>query len=78
MRERENTERVRRGFALSWQHFAHASYPYSPDLAEAALAYARELHPATLWPDGGPAFHVVSRLVGWRLARRLQVASGQP
>lgn len=78
LRAHENSERVRRGFALSWQHFAHASYPYDAALAECALARARELHPAMIRPGGGAAFHVVSRLVGWRLARRLQVASGRP
>ena len=78
LRAREDSERVRRGFALSWQHFAHASYPYDAALAERALVHACELHPAIIRPGGGPAFNVVSRLVGWRFARRLQVASGRP
>ena len=78
LRAREDSERVRQGFALSWQHFAHATYPYDADLAESALARARELHCVTIRPGGGPAFHAVSRLFGWRLARRLQVASGRP
>ena len=78
VRAREDSERVRRGFALSWQHFAHASYPYDAALAESALAHARELHCVTIRPEGGPAFHAASRLLGWRLARRLQVASGRP
>jgi len=77
VREREDSERVRRGFALSWQHLAHASYPYDPGLAERALARARALHPVVIRPGGGPAFAVVSRVVGWRAARRLQVASGR-
>ena len=78
LRSREDSERVRRGFALSWQHLAHGSYPYDPDLAERALARARALHPVVIQPSGGPAFAVVSRVVGWRAARRLQVASGRP
>jgi glycosyltransferase involved in cell wall biosynthesis len=78
LRSREDSERVRRGFALSWQHLAHGSYPYDPDLAERALARARALHPVVIQPGGGPAFAVVSRVVGWRAARRLQVASGRP
>jgi glycosyltransferase involved in cell wall biosynthesis len=77
VREREDSDRVRRGFALSWQHLAHASYPYDSGLAERALARARALHPVVIRPDGGPAFAVVSRVVGWRAARRLQVASGR-
>ena len=78
LRAREDSERVRQGFALSWQHFAHAAYPYDADLAESALAHARDLHGVAIRPGGGPAFHAVSRLLGWRFARRLQVASGRP
>ena len=78
VRAREDSERVRRGFALSWQHLAHACYPYEPALAARALARARTLHAVTIRPDGGPIFHLISRLIGWRAARRLQVASGRP
>jgi glycosyltransferase involved in cell wall biosynthesis len=77
LRAREDTERVRRIFALSWQHLAHACYPYEPAIAERAMARARALHSAVVWPDGGPAFKLISRLLGWRAARRLQVASGR-
>ena len=78
VREREDSERIRRGFALSWQHFAHACYPYEPTLAARALARARTLHGVTIHPGGGSTFKVISRLIGWRAARRLQVASGRP
>jgi glycosyltransferase involved in cell wall biosynthesis len=77
VREREDSERIRRAFALSWQHFAHGTYPYSRKLAEQALAHARALHPLIIQPSGGPAFHLARRVMGWRLARRLQVASGR-
>ncbi|MFZ0847075.1 MAG: glycosyltransferase family A protein [Pseudolabrys sp.] len=76
VRAKEDSDRVRRGFALSWQHIAHACHPYDPEIAEWALARARELHPETIQPDGGPAFKFISRLVGWRIARRLQIISG--
>ena len=78
VRAREDSERVRRGFALSWQHLAHSCYPYDRKRAKYALKRARALHSVTIKPDGGPTFHVLSRLVGWRLARLLQVASGRP
>lgn len=78
IRAREDSERVRRGFALSWQHLAHACYPYDRRTAGYALKRAKALHSVTIRPDGGPVFHVVSRLAGWRLARMLQVASGRP
>lgn len=75
---REDSERMRRGFALSWQHFAHACYPYDRAIAEKALARARALHPVEIVPGGGPSFKAMRRLLGWRTARRLQVASGRP
>ncbi len=75
---REDSERIRRGFALSWRHLAHGAYPYDSALAERALARAAQLHDIRVAPDGGPAFRLAARLVGWRLARRLQVMSGRP
>ena len=33
VRGREDSERVRRGFALSWQHLAHSCYPYDRSMA---------------------------------------------
>lgn len=75
---RNNGERARRGFSLSWQHLAHACYPYDRSLAERALARAHALHPDTVLPRGGPTFMILSRLIGWRAARRLQVVAGRP
>lgn len=77
LRAREDSERVRRGFALSWQHLAHACYPYNRKLAEAALARATNLHTIQILPDGGLRFRVLSSVIGWRAARRLQVATGR-
>jgi len=74
---RENSERVRRGFALSWQHLAHAAYPYDKLLAEKALARAQDLHSLRINPGGGLAFKVASRILGWRTARLLQVTTGR-
>jgi glycosyltransferase involved in cell wall biosynthesis len=75
---REDSDRMRRGFSLTWQSFAHSAYPYDRDLAKRALAHGHALHPVRTRPGGGPTFHLVSRFVGWRLARLLQVASGRP
>jgi glycosyltransferase involved in cell wall biosynthesis len=73
----EDSERMRRAFSLSWQHLGHSAYPYDPVLAERALERAESLHAISIMPDGGPAFRWLSRLIGWRAARRLQVASGR-
>jgi glycosyltransferase involved in cell wall biosynthesis len=74
---RESSERMRRAFALSWQHLAHGAYPYDPELAERAFAHARALHPISIMPGGGLRFRWLSRVIGWRAARRLQVASSR-
>jgi glycosyltransferase involved in cell wall biosynthesis len=75
---RDNGSRARRAFSVNWQHVAHACYPYDRQLAEQALARAHALYPEKIRPSGGPAFMTLCRLVGWRTARRLQVASGRP
>jgi glycosyltransferase involved in cell wall biosynthesis len=75
---RENSERMKRGTSLMWQHLAHACYPYHPGIAEQALERARRIHSVTISPDGGPAFRLLSRAVGWRAARKLQALSGRP
>ena len=75
---REDSDRMRRGFALTWQHTAYACYPYDRARAKDALARARALHPIRIKPNGGPTFRLLSQLVGWRVARCLQVASGRP
>jgi glycosyltransferase involved in cell wall biosynthesis len=78
VRAREDSERMRKGFALSWQHLAHACFPYDKGTARYALERARMLHSITINPDGGRTFHIISKLLGWRVARVLQVASGRP
>ncbi|HEY2482635.1 MAG TPA: glycosyltransferase family A protein [Caulobacteraceae bacterium] len=76
VRAREDSERVRRVFAIDWQDLAHAAYPYDAILAERALDRARDLHSFTIGPGGGPKFRLASLLLGWRAARRLQVMCG--
>ena len=75
---RENSERMKRASALMWQHLSHAAYPYDPVIAERALERARRIHTVTITPGGGPTFRLVSRVIGWRAARKLQVLSGRP
>ena len=76
VRERKDSDLIRRGFALSWQHLAHASYPYDTGLAEQALFRAQRLHSIEILPGGGPLFKILATIFGWRAARRLQVARG--
>lgn len=74
----ENSPRMRKGFAKAWQHLAHSCYPYDRGVALKALRRAEALDPVEIRPGGGPVFHVLSAVVGWKLARRLQVWSGRP
>jgi glycosyltransferase involved in cell wall biosynthesis len=73
----EDAERVRFVFALLWQRLAHFAYPYDRPTAIQALNRAAALHPIRIRPGGGLRFRVLSRVIGWRAARILQVASGR-
>jgi glycosyltransferase involved in cell wall biosynthesis len=75
---REDSDRTRRVCAMLWQRLAHASYPYDRPLANRALVRANQLHQVTLVPEGGPAFRIASRMLGWKAARTLQKWSGRP
>jgi glycosyltransferase involved in cell wall biosynthesis len=74
---REDSERTRRACAMLWQRFAHASYPYTKDLANQAIERAHWLHHDELTPDGGKTFKFASRILGWKAARRLQKIAGR-
>lgn len=78
VRKVEDSERVRRCFGLAWQYFAHAAYPYDRAMGTRGLERAKALHPIRIRPGGGARFRVLSRLIGWRAARVLQVRSGRP
>ena len=64
--------RVRQHWARSFQNLARWAYPMRPELAEGALRRAAALHPIRFDPGGGRRFRLLSRLIGWRAARRLQ------
>ena len=74
----EDSERVRHCFAVNWQQMAHFAYPYDKVVATHALNRAKALHPIRTRPGGGMRFRALSRIIGWRAARVLQVRSGRP
>jgi glycosyltransferase involved in cell wall biosynthesis len=74
---REDSDRTRRACAMLWQRLAHASYPYFRSLANQAQERANQLHQDKLAPDGGPAFKLASRMMGWKTARLLQRLTGR-
>ncbi len=73
----EDASAMRQAAADLCQRFAYDYYPAAPDLVRAAEKMARSFGGSALAPLGGRGFRLTSRLVGWRIARRLQVACGR-
>jgi glycosyltransferase involved in cell wall biosynthesis len=69
----EDSPRTRHAAATALQRFIYESYPRVPQhRAEAALKI-RHLGGSSLAPEGGPLFQTARRIIGWRLAKRLQL-----
>jgi glycosyltransferase involved in cell wall biosynthesis len=73
----DDTAEMRRAAANLAQRFAYDYYPAAPDLVGGAEQLARSLGGATVAPLGGRGFQFTRRVLGWKLARRLQVATGK-
>jgi len=71
----EATPRMRRALALHWQRFAWEQMADAPALAAVALARMQELAPGLPPPDGPRLYRWAARVLGWRRARRLQLAA---
>ena len=54
------------------RQFEYEHYPYHPELRRQAKARVQELGGARVLPQGPPLFQFNRRLVGWRMARRIQ------
>jgi len=68
----ENSTRTRRASANLWQFFAFQTYPDATDLVQRAEEQVRQLNGTDLKLGGSSALRQVSRLAGWKTARRLQ------
>lgn len=77
LRTLADTTATRRAAADLLQRFAFDYYPGCPDIVAAAEAEARALGGSALRPLGGRGFQLLSRFLGWKLARRLQVHVGK-
>lgn len=73
----DDSSAMQRAAADLAQRFAFDYYPAAPDLIADAENLARSLGGSALRPQGGRAFAWLSRLIGWKLARRLQVQMGK-
>jgi len=72
----DDSPAMRRAAADLAQRFAYDYYPAGPALVADAENLARSLGGSQLRPLGGRTFQWLSRLLGWKLARRLQVRAG--
>lgn len=77
MLSHESGDSMRQAAADLCQRFAYDYYPAAPDLVGKALQQAKQLGGSRLRPQGGSAFKILSSLVGWKTARRLQVLAGK-
>lgn len=70
----ENSPRTRRACATALQRYIYEAYPGAGECRRRAAATVAELGGSDLQPDGGPLFQRTRRFLGWKLAKRLQLA----
>lgn len=73
----EDSPAMRRAAADLAQRFAYEYYPAAPDLVADAEQLARSLGGSSFRPLGSKAFLTLRPLVGWKLARRLEILLGR-
>jgi glycosyltransferase involved in cell wall biosynthesis len=69
---RRDDPEARRACANVLQDFIHTYYPGHPDLRARVATRVAELGGSHLPPDGPPRFQELRKLIGWKLARRVQ------
>jgi glycosyltransferase involved in cell wall biosynthesis len=69
----ENSNRTRYASACYWQYFVFMAYPQASDLIAKAEQNIRSLGGCDLKPDGGAMFKVIREILGWKLARQIQL-----
>jgi glycosyltransferase involved in cell wall biosynthesis len=72
---REHSIRTRRAFADNLQRFVYGTYPDSSDLVKAAEAKIVDLGGSELPASLGSATFALSRIVGWKAAKRARHCS---
>lgn len=65
--------RTKESCANILQDFIYSNYPYHKDLVIKMSERIVELGGSKLKPSGSPMFNRLSKLIGWKLARRLQL-----
>lgn len=69
---REDSPRTRAAAADYLQRLVFEAYPHRRDDRHRVEARMRELGGSRVQFEAGPRFHLVARLLGWRLAKRLR------
>ncbi len=69
---REDSLRTRHACATFFQRFIYEVYPDVPELWKNAEAKVQQLGGSDLKPFGGPMFKLLSHIVGWEQAKRIQ------
>lgn len=73
----EKSDRTTRVCSFLWQRFANACYPHDRALGREAERRAKSLHRDRLHLPGGPVYNLISSVLGWKVARSLQVMLGR-
>lgn len=68
----EDSPRTRRACVRQFQEFIYSYYPDCGEYLARAEGHVARLGGPQFGPQGGRAFRLAARLVGWRAARRLQ------
>lgn len=68
----ENSPRTRQACATVWQRFIYEVYPDVPNLSQQAAAKVEEFGGSNLQPTGGKLFQLLTRIVGWQKAKKIQ------
>lgn len=72
---RDKSAAALRACATQYRRFAYATYPHAPDLVNRAERRCQELGSCQLRPGGGRTFQMLTRMFGWKFAKRCQLAS---
>lgn len=73
----EDSPRTRRAAANILQQLVYDMYPAMPGLVRELEERVARLGGCDHQPLGGRGFHLARRIVGWKLARRLQILAGK-
>jgi glycosyltransferase involved in cell wall biosynthesis len=71
---RGESNRGAKACAAQYQRFIYDAYPQAPDLVAAAELRVAELGGSDLQMQGGRLFRILSSWLGWKFAKRCQVA----